>query len=108
MSILGQLWSDQRGGVISSELVLVTSLTVVGVLGGLKSFRDTVVGELSDMAGAVHTVNNAYLTEAVSSIPESRYSTNSGSASIWNGGSNGDLAEGCVTLFDPNDPTASE
>lgn len=54
------LWADDRGFVVSTELVLVAVLVVVGMLVGLATLRDQVVQELGDVAVAVSDVNHSF------------------------------------------------
>jgi hypothetical protein len=69
MGLVKQLWQDQSGAVLSSELVLVTSLTVAGALAGLESIRDAVVAEMSDTAHTIQAVNDAYLHGNAAGLP---------------------------------------
>lgn len=54
------LWNDDAGFVVSVELVLISTIAVIGLLAGLTSVRDAVVCELSDVAGAVQDLNQSY------------------------------------------------
>ena len=54
------LWNDDAGFVVSVELILISTITVIGLLAGLTSVRDGVVSELSDVAGAVQDLNQSY------------------------------------------------
>jgi hypothetical protein len=60
MKVLSRLWSDEAGFVISSELVLVATILVIGMVVGLTTIRDQVVQELADVAGAISDVNQSY------------------------------------------------
>ena len=51
---------DQSGMVVSTELVLVSAIAVVGLVTGLAAIRDGVVCELSDAAGSVQDINQSY------------------------------------------------
>lgn len=53
MKTTRQLWFDETAFVVSSELILVGSILVIGMLVGLVSLRDQVVQELADTAGAM-------------------------------------------------------
>jgi hypothetical protein len=57
---LKNLWNDDAGFVVSVELVLISTIAVIGLLAGLTSVRDAVVCELSDVAGAVQDLNQSY------------------------------------------------
>ena len=60
MKMIKRLWSDEAGFVVSSELILVGTVAVIGLLTGLAAVRDGVVSELSDVAGAVQDLNQSY------------------------------------------------
>ena len=49
MKLIGKFCNDCDGGVITTELVLVTSVVVAGLLSGLSSFRSGVEGELMEL-----------------------------------------------------------
>ncbi|MCD0462707.1 hypothetical protein [Roseiconus lacunae] len=55
-----KLWNDDAGFVVSIELVLISTICVIGLLTGLTAVRDGVVSELSDTAGAVQDLNQSY------------------------------------------------
>jgi hypothetical protein len=54
------LWNDEAGFVVSVELVLISTIAVLGLMTGLTAVRDGVVSELSDTAGAVQDMNQSY------------------------------------------------
>lgn len=56
---------DDRGSIVSVELVLVATIGIIGLLASLSAVRDSVAGELSDVAGAVQDVNQSYLVNGV-------------------------------------------
>jgi Flp pilus assembly pilin Flp len=60
MRLLHRLWKDQRGFVISTELVLIAVLLVIGLIAGLTTLRDQVVQELGDLAAAIGSINQSY------------------------------------------------
>jgi Flp pilus assembly pilin Flp len=60
MRLLRRLWNDQRGFVISTELVLIAVLLVIGLIAGLTTLRDQVVQELGDLAAAIGAINQSY------------------------------------------------
>ena len=51
--MLTRIWSDDAAFVVSSELILVGSILVIGMLVGMVSLRDQVVQELADTGGAM-------------------------------------------------------
>lgn len=60
MLVLKKLWSDQDGFVVSTELVLLATVVVIGLIVGMATVRDAATAELSDVAGAVSDVNQSY------------------------------------------------
>jgi hypothetical protein len=66
MTLCMKLWSDENGFVVSSELILVATLLVIGMVTGLSTVRDQVVQELGDVADAISEINNSYSFSGVS------------------------------------------
>lgn len=58
--MLLQLVHDDRGFVVSSELVLVATIVVIGMVAGLTTVRDQTIQELADVADAVSEVRQSY------------------------------------------------
>ncbi len=65
MKLLSRLWADEVGFVVSSELVLIATVMVVGLLTGMATVRDQVVQELADVADAVSEIDQSYSYAAV-------------------------------------------
>jgi hypothetical protein len=53
-------WNDQTGFIISAELVLISTLLVLGLIVGLTSVQSAVVGELNDVGAAIGSLNQSY------------------------------------------------
>jgi len=53
------LWREEEG-VLSFEWVLLTTLVVIAVIGGLATARDAVIDELGDAAQAMLALDNSY------------------------------------------------
>ena len=60
MQLIQRLWNDEAGFVVSSELILIATLLVIGMLVGLATVRDSVIQELGDVANAIGLVNQSY------------------------------------------------
>lgn len=60
-----RFWNDCQGGILTTELLLVTSVLVGTVGTGLSTFRDAVTGEFSDVAASVSDLNQSYLYSGV-------------------------------------------
>lgn len=65
MKVLHRFWADENGFVISSELILVGTLLVLGMIVGLTELRNQVVQELADLAIAIGNVSQTYTYSAV-------------------------------------------
>ncbi len=65
MQVLHRLWDDENGFVISSELVLVGTLLVLGLIVGLTELRNQVVQELADLAVAIGRISQTYTFSSV-------------------------------------------
>lgn len=48
---------SNRRGVLSFEWILLISLLVIGIIGGLSAVRNSLLSELSDLANAVEAIN---------------------------------------------------
>lgn len=59
-----KLWHDCGGGVLSTEMLLLTSLLVAGLASGLTEVRNAVSNEFADVANAVQNLNQSYLYSA--------------------------------------------
>lgn len=62
---LSQLWQDEHGFIVSSELIFVATLLVIGMVTGLATVRDQVLFELADVADAISEVDQSYTIAAV-------------------------------------------
>jgi Flp pilus assembly pilin Flp len=60
MKLVSRFWMDDAGFVISTELVLVAVLLVLGLITGLATLRDQVVQELGDVAAAISEINQSF------------------------------------------------
>lgn len=55
-----RLWREDDGFLASADLILVTTIVVLGMLVGLVTLRDQVLQELGDLATAVGQLNQSY------------------------------------------------
>jgi len=63
IQLIHRVWQDDRGFVNSAELVLIATLTIIGMIVGLATLRDGVTQELADTGAAVGQVNQSYNVE---------------------------------------------
>ena len=64
---VASLWNDDAGFIVSIELILIATISVIGLIVGFTAIRDAVVSELSDVAGAIQDLNHDYSFNAVTS-----------------------------------------
>lgn len=58
-------WLDENGFVLSSELVLVVTILVIGLVAGLSTMRDALLTEMMGVSGALTSLNQSYRIPAV-------------------------------------------
>lgn len=51
--MIKKIWNDSRGGVITTELVLVASMTTATLLAGLTTLRSKVDAEFAQLANSL-------------------------------------------------------
>jgi len=59
------LWRDEQGAVVSSELILMATVMVIGTLVGLVTYRNAIVQEMADVAAAVSQLNQSYQYDSI-------------------------------------------
>lgn len=67
MNTLRTFHADEAGFIISSELILVATITVLAMVVGLSEVRSAVVEELEDVGSAVGSLNQSYWYEGLKS-----------------------------------------
>lgn len=55
-----RLHGDTTGLAVTSELILIATIALIGLAAGSSALRDSVISELSDIAGAVQDLNGCY------------------------------------------------
>ena len=58
--MLKRLWRDESGFVNTTDLILASTILVMGMIVGLVSLRNQVVQELSDTGSAVGNLNQSF------------------------------------------------
>ena len=53
-------WNDQAGFLVSAELVLISTVGVIGLVTGLTCLRDAVNSELTDVSCAIRSLDQTY------------------------------------------------
>ena len=60
---LTHFW-NRDAGLLTFEWILLITLIIIGVIGGMSAVRDGVIDELGDVAGAVINVDQSWTMEA--------------------------------------------
>ena len=60
ISLAAQLWRDERGFVVSAELVIIATVLVLGLIVGMSCLQTALVGEFKDLAFAMSSLNQSY------------------------------------------------
>ena len=82
--MLNRFWNDEAGFIVSTELILIATILVIGMLVGLVSVRDQVAKELADVAEAISDIDQSYTFTGVK-----------GHTSETNGSDFKDLTDNC-------------
>ena len=56
------LWNDESGVILSAELVLISTILVIGMITGLVELQCAIVGELTDLSSAFGNLDQSYQT----------------------------------------------
>ncbi len=64
-SLAAKLWADEAGFIVSAELVLVSTILVLGMTVGLSEVSFGVNQELEDVASAFGSINQSYRYEGL-------------------------------------------
>jgi hypothetical protein len=59
-AIIRNLWEDEAGFIVATELVLVSTILVLSMVVGLTSVSHAINHELVDVASAYDSVNQSY------------------------------------------------
>jgi len=58
--MLKSFWNDEAGFIVSAELILVSTILVIGLIVGLIEVQSAVIHELNDVGEAIGSVNQSY------------------------------------------------
>ena len=83
MRLLYRLWSEDDGYILSSEVVLLGSLLIVGSIAGITAVRDSIVGEMQDVSNALGGMNQSFRIVGIDH-------TDRGNVGLWGGTQNFD------------------
>lgn len=65
MNALNQLLNDEAGFIVSAELVLVSTIAVLGLIVGLSEVALNVNNELEDVGSAFNCIQQSYQVDGV-------------------------------------------
>jgi Flp pilus assembly pilin Flp len=60
MLLIQRFWADESGFLISAELVLISTITVIGMVVGLAEVMVAITAELNDVANAIGSLNQSF------------------------------------------------
>ena len=60
MVLFARFWKSEEGFLVSSELILLATMLILGMITGLDTVRDQVVQELADVGDAISEINQSY------------------------------------------------
>lgn len=58
-SLLNRVWKEDEG-VLTFEWILLITVLVIGIVGGLSAVRDAIITELGDVAEAMISLDQSY------------------------------------------------
>jgi hypothetical protein len=73
--LLSKLWADDGGFIISVEMMFITVILVMGIIGGLAALRAAVATELSALGAAILNLDPGYNIVSVGSTTGSSNGT---------------------------------
>lgn len=73
-SLWKKLWTDETGVVLSSEIALVGTVGVLGMVVGLEAVSCAVTSELNDLASAFGAIDQTYNFRSISKAGHARVS----------------------------------
>jgi len=60
MSVLGRLWAEDAGFVISTEAIIILTMLICATVVGWQSVREAIVAELADIGDAIAALDQSY------------------------------------------------
>ncbi|MFI4876385.1 MAG: hypothetical protein ACIALR_13630, partial [Blastopirellula sp. JB062] len=109
MSLLKRIWNDEAGFIVSTELILIATIVVIGLVVGLSAVRDAVTAELSDVAGAIQDVDQSYTVWGVTGHSAAVAGSDYGDQQDWcdtDGAISGEI-DNCIVINGTNDSDES-
>ena len=66
--MLRNFWKDESGFLVSSELILIFTVMVLGLIVGMVEVQFAVIGELNDVSDALGSLNMSYSTSGFTAV----------------------------------------
>lgn len=63
--LIKTLYRDERGAVLSIEMVMMATIVIIGLLAGLSAYRDALVQELGDSAAGVASLQQSFSIDPI-------------------------------------------
>ena len=93
------LWRDERGAVVTAELVIITTVLGLGLIAGLTELRNAVACELAELAGAIRAFDQSYAYHGLAT----QHAYTAGSAAL-EADEPGRQALTCLRVIRPDEP----
>lgn len=77
--MLHNFWNDESGFLVSAELVLVATITIIALVVGLSEIAVALNTELDDVANAIGSLNQSYGFSGFHAVSDKAKSYSSGS-----------------------------
>jgi hypothetical protein len=74
--MLKQLWNDDAGYIISTEMLLIFVILVLGLIAGLANLRAAIVSELTESAQAILNIQQGFAIAGVTGCSGSSQGSN--------------------------------
>jgi Flp pilus assembly pilin Flp len=66
MNVFSRMWNDDAGYIISTEMLLIFVILVLGLIAGWANLRMAIVNEFTESANTILTLNQSYTISALS------------------------------------------
>jgi hypothetical protein len=64
--LLSKLWADDRGFIISLELLFIAVILVIGLIAGWAGLRSAIVTEYTELGNSILQLQSGYIIQSVS------------------------------------------
>jgi Flp pilus assembly pilin Flp len=95
------LRNDEAGAILSAELVLISTILVIGVIVGLAELQNAVVNELNDVGEAIGSLNQSFYVHGHSSEANCKLKAKSAGSAFKDHTDEGDGNECAISCDHP-------